>query len=150
MKMKGSKALLLEYLAAISDPEHAASLFADDGAFELPFLRSLGVGPRYTGRREIAAFLHKVHQLYPNFAFAAGDIHVLIETPEKTFAEYVAHVRAAATGRTVHTLFTGYLVAKAGEIKLLRETFNPLAMAQAQLPNGVADIGPPGDEVHSF
>ena len=58
--------------------------------------------------------------------------------------------RAAATGRTVHHLFTGYLVAEAGEIKLLRETFNPLAMAQAQLPNGVADIGPPGEEVHSF
>jgi hypothetical protein len=38
----------------------------------------------------------------------------------------------------------------AGQIKLLRETFNPLAMAQAQLPNGVADIEPPGDEVHSF
>jgi hypothetical protein len=54
----------------------------------------------------------------------------------------------AATGRTVHHLFTGYLVAKAGEIKLLRETFNPLAMAQ--LPNGVADIGPPGNDVHAF
>ena len=37
-------------------------------------------------------------------------------------------------------------MAKAGEIKLLRETFNPLAMAQAQLPNGDANIGPPGDE----
>jgi hypothetical protein len=35
-------------------------------------------------------------------------------------------------------------MAKAGEIKLLRETFNPLG--QAQLPNGVANIGPPGDE----
>ena len=40
--MKDSKALLLEYLASIRDPERAASLFADDGAFELPFLRSLG------------------------------------------------------------------------------------------------------------
>jgi hypothetical protein len=46
MTMKGSKALLLEYLAAIRDPERAAALFADDGVFELPFLRSLGVGPR--------------------------------------------------------------------------------------------------------
>jgi len=62
----------------------------------------------------------------------------------------VAHARAAATGRTVHHLFTGYLVAKDGEISLLRESFNPPAMAQAQLPNGVADIGPPGDEVHAF
>jgi hypothetical protein len=87
---------------------------------------------------------------HPNFAFAPDEISILIETPEKTFAEYVAHGRAAATGRTLHNLFTGYLVAEAGEIKLLREMFNPLAMAQAQLPNGVADIGPPGDEVHSF
>ena len=30
--MKDSKALLLEYLASIRDPERAASLFADDGA----------------------------------------------------------------------------------------------------------------------
>jgi hypothetical protein len=89
-------------------------------------------------------------KLYPNFAFAPDDTHVLIETPEKTFAEYVGHGRAAATGRTLHQLFTGYLVAEAGEIKLLRESFNPLAMAQARLPNEVADIEPPGDEVHSF
>jgi uncharacterized protein len=150
MKMKDSKALLLEYLASIRDPERAASLFAEDGAFELPFLRSLGVAPRYAGRREITALLRQLLALYPNFSFAPDDTHILIETPEKTFAEYVAHARAAATGRTVHHLFTGYLVAEGGEIRLLRETFNPLATAQAQLPNGVADIGPPGDEVHSF
>ena len=106
--------------------------------------------PRYTGRSEIAALVRQLLKLYPNFVFAPDDIHVLIETPEKAFAEYVAHARAAATGRMAHHLFTGYLVAEAGEIKLLRETFNPLAMAQAQLPNGVADIGPPGDEVHAF
>jgi len=148
--MKDSKALLLEYLASIRDPERAASLFANDGVFELPFLRSLGVESRYRGRREVNALVQQLLTIYPNFAFAPADIHVLIETPEKTFAEYVAHARAAATGRTVHHLFTGYLVAEAGNIKLLRETFNPLAMAQAQLPHGVADIGPPGDEVHSF
>jgi len=148
--MKDSKALLLEYLASVRDPERAASLFAEDGVFELPFLRSLGVKPRYTGRREITGLVHKLLEIYPNFAFSPDETRVLIETPEKTFAEYVAHGRAAATGRTAHQLFTGYLVAEAGEIKLLRETFNPLTMAQAQLPNGVADIGPPGDEVHSF
>ncbi len=148
--MKDSKALLLDYLASVRDPEHAASLFADDGVFELPFLRSLGVEPRYTGRREIAALVRKLLEIYPNFAFASDDTRILIETPEKTFAEYVAHGRAAATRRTAHHLFTGYLVAEAGQIKLLRETFNPLTMAQAQLPNGVADIGPPGNEVHAF
>ena len=148
--MKDSKALLLEYLASIRDPERAASLFAEDGAFELPFLRSLGVGPRYAGRSEITGLLNQLLKLYPDFAFAPDDIHILIETPEKTFAEYVAHAHAAATGRKLHHLFTGYLVAGAGEIKLLRESFNPLAMAQAQLPHGGADIPPPGDEVHSF
>jgi hypothetical protein len=50
MKMKDSKTLLLDYLASIRDAERAASLFAADGVFELPFLRSLGVEPRYTGR----------------------------------------------------------------------------------------------------
>jgi hypothetical protein len=150
MKMKNSKTLLLEYLAAIRDPEGAASLFADDGTFELPFLRSLGVEPRYTGRREITALVRKLLELYPDFAFVPEHTRILIETPEKTFAEYQAHARAAATGRTAHHLFTGYLVAEAGKIKLLRETFNPLTMAQAQLPNGVADIGPPGEEVHAF
>jgi hypothetical protein len=48
--MKDSKTLLLEYLASVRDPERAASLFAEDGAFELPFLRSLGVAPRHAKR----------------------------------------------------------------------------------------------------
>ena len=148
--MKDAKALLLEYVASVRAPDRAASLFAEDGVFELPFLRSLGVGPRYTGRGEITALLQQLLKLYPDFAFAPDETRILIETPEKTFAEYVAHAHAAATGRMLHHLFTGYLVAEAGEIKLLRETFNPLAMAQAQLPNGVADIGRPGDEVYSF
>src|SRR3977135_3186591 len=148
--MKDSKTLLLTYLASIRDPERAAALFAEDGVFELPYLRSLGVGPRYVGRREITALLNQLLKLYPNLAFAPDDIRILIETPDKTFAEYVAHARAAATGRTLHQLFTGYLVAEAGQIKLIREMLNPLAMAQAQLANGVAEIGPPGNEVHSF
>src|SRR5436190_17930443 len=110
IKMKDSKALLLEYLASISNPERAASLFAEDGVFELPFLRSLGVGPRYTGRGEIAALLHQLLKLYPNFAFAPDDTRILIETPEKTFAEYVAHARRsdwANAPSTVHWVSRG-------------------------------------------
>ncbi len=148
--MKGSKALLLEYLASVRDPDRAASLFAEDGVFELPFLRSLGVQARFAGRQEITGLLHQLHKLYPDVAFEPEDIQVLIETPEKSFAEYVTHATAAATGRKAHLLFTGYVVAQAGEIKLIRESFNPLTMAQAQLANGAADVGPPGDELHSF
>ncbi len=65
----------------------------------------------------------------------------------------MGHTRAPLRpGERSHHLFTGYLVARGGEIKLLRETFNPLAIAQAQLANGFAfaDIGPPGEEVNSF
>ena len=80
--MKNSKNLLLEYLASVRDPEHAASLFAEDGAFELPFLRSLGVAPRHSGRREIAGLIHQLLKLYPDFAFAPEDTHILIETPK--------------------------------------------------------------------
>src|SRR3977135_3875216 len=121
MKMKNSKALLLDYLASVRAPERAASLFADDGVFELPFLRSLGVEPRYTGRREITELVRKLLEIYPNFAFVPDDTRILIEPPKKTFAEYVARGRAAATARTAHHLFAGYLVAEAGQIKLLRE-----------------------------
>src|SRR3981081_4859372 len=107
MKMRNSKALLLDYLSSVRDPERAALLFADEGVFELPFLPSLGVEPRYIGRREISALVRKLLEIYPNFAFAPHDTRILIETPEKTFAEYQAHARAAATGRTAHHLFTG-------------------------------------------
>ncbi len=147
---KDSKTLPLEYLASVRGPDRAASLFAEDGVFELPFLRSLGVQARFVGRQEIAGLLQQLNKLYPDVAFAPGDIRVLVETPEKTFAEYVTHATAAATGRQAHLLFTSYVETQAGQIKLIRETFNPLTMAQAQLPNGTADIGPPGDEIHSF
>jgi hypothetical protein len=45
--MKDAKSLLLAVLAAIPDGKKVASLFADDGAVELPFLHSVGIEPRY-------------------------------------------------------------------------------------------------------
>jgi uncharacterized protein len=51
----------------------------------------------------------------------------LARSAKKTFAEYVAHARAAATGRTMNNLFTGDLVAEAGEIKLLGAADDQLA-----------------------
>jgi len=86
---------------------------------------------------EIAA-ASKLLELYPNFAFARRYPY-LIETG-KEFAEYVAHRAAAATGRTP-SLFSGYWWT-AGQIKCCAK-LQSLTMAQAQLPNGVADIGHP-------
>jgi len=70
--MKDSKTLLLEYLASVRDPERAASLFAEDGAFELPFLRSLGVAPRHTGRGEIAGLIHQLLETLSELRVRAG------------------------------------------------------------------------------
>ena len=77
----------------------------------LPFRRSLGVEARYTGRREITALVRKLIEIYPNFSFAPDDTRILIETPDKTFTEYVGRGRAAATRRTAHHQFTGYVAA---------------------------------------
>jgi hypothetical protein len=66
------------------------------------------------------------------------------------FAEYTAHTTAAATGRRIHHMFAARLVAEGGKIKLLRESLNAIAAAQALLPGGVADLPKPSDEIYSF
>ena len=148
--MKDAKCLLLELLAAIPDGEKIAPLFAEDGVVELPFLHSVGIEPRYKGRIAIAGFYDVVKQLYPDLVFKPEDIHVLIETPDQVFAEYIAHPAAATTGRRIHHMFAGRLVAEGGEIKLLRESLNVVAAAQALLSGGVADLPRPSDEIYSF
>jgi hypothetical protein len=42
------------------------------------------------------------------------------------------------------------LVAEGGEIKLLRESLNVVAAAQALFPGGVADLPRPFDEIYLF
>ena len=88
-------------------------------------------------------------RLYSDFGFKPQDIKVLIETPDQIFAEYMTHTKAAGTGRLIHHLFAGRLVAEQGEIKLLRESLNTLAAAQALNPHGAADVPPPGGEIFS-
>ena len=61
----------------------------------------------------------------------------------------MAHPTVAATGRTVHHLFTGRLVAENGLIKLVRESLNVVAAAQALLPGGVKDLPDPEKEIFS-
>src|SRR5712671_92460 len=122
--MKDAKTLLLEFLAAVTHGQNAAALFAEDGAVELPFLHSLGIPWRHRGRQAISELQDSLAELYLDFAFKPEDTHVLIDTPEQVFAEYMAHPTVKATGRTVHHLFTGRLVVENGQIKLLRESLN--------------------------
>jgi hypothetical protein len=102
--MKDAKTLLIEFLAAVTGGQNASALFAEDGAVELPFLHSLGIPWRHRGRQAISALQDSLAGLYLDFAFKPEDTHVLIDTPEQVFAEYMAHPTARATGRTVHRL----------------------------------------------
>jgi ketosteroid isomerase-like protein len=140
----------MEYLLGFRDPQKAASLFADDGVFEMPYLVSLGMEPRHQGPEHVQRLISAVLALYPDWRFDAKDVTVLIDTPTQAFAEYVAHPTAAATGRKVHHLLMGMIEVKDGKIKRLREALNTLASAQALLPHGAADVPAPGTEIRSF
>src|ERR1700746_2371333 len=146
---KDAKTLLLDFLAAVTHGENAAPLFAEDGAVELPFLHSLGIPWRHRGRQAISQLQDSLARPYLDFAFTPGDPHVLIDTPEQVFAEYMAPPTARATGRTVHHLFTGRLVAENGQIKLLRASLKPVAAAQTLPPGGVKDLPDPEKVIFS-
>ena len=66
--MKNAKELMLEYTAfSFRDPKKAAQMFAEDGAFELPYLATFGLPTQYRGRDAIAGFFQSVLDIYPGF-----------------------------------------------------------------------------------
>ena len=140
---------LLKELGNIRDPEKASALFAEDGAFEMPFFVSLGLPDRFEGPEGVKGLITTVLEYYPDFEFKDEDITVLIETPDEVFAEYVVHATAAATGRLAHHLFMGRLVAENGQIKLIREALNTVAAASALLAGGT-HLPEQTNEIHAF
>ena len=147
--MKDAKTLLLEFLAAVTHGQDAAALFTEDGVVELPFLYSVGIPWRHRGRQAIRDLQGQLAGFYLDFAFKPEETHVLIDTPEQVFAEYMAHPTVRATGRTLHHLFTARVVAQNGQIKLVRESLNPFAAAQALLPSGVKALPDPEKVIFS-
>lgn len=147
--MTDAKSILTQLLDTIPDGASTAQLFAEDGVLELPYLQSLGMEPRYQGRQAIHDFYEFVQTIYSEFRFKPEDTTVLIETPDKIFAEYITHSTARATGRRIHHLFTCYLVVQSGQIVLLREMLNVVAGAQALFLGGVHELPPPTNEIFS-
>jgi len=140
--VKNAKELLQEFTAAsFRDPKKAAEMFAEDGAFEMPYLESFGVQGRYEGREAIEAFFRFVRGIYPDMDLE--NVKVMIDTPEQAFAEYEFTARSSKTGRTIHELLFGRLVAENGKIKLLRESVNLVEIALGLFPNGLADYKAP-------
>ena len=61
--MKNARELMLEYTAfSFRDPKKAAEMFAEDGAFELPYLATFGLPTEYRGRDAIAAFFGSLNE----------------------------------------------------------------------------------------
>ena len=134
--MKKANELLLEFTALASrDPQKAAEMFTEDGAFEMPFLATFGFAPKYKGREVIAGFLQFVHELYPDFEFK--NVQVLIDTPQQVFAECEFTAFSSRTERQVSRHSFGRLVAENGRIKLLREAANIFEEACATIVEGV-------------
>jgi hypothetical protein len=142
--MKNARELLEEFTGtSFRDPRKAAEMFAEDGAFEMPYLESLGVPGRYEGRDAIEGFFRFVRELYPDMDLE--NIKVMIDTPEQAFAEYEFTAQSSKTGRTIHELFFGRLVAENGKIKLLRESVDLVGVALGVFPNGLADYKVPSE-----
>ena len=69
--MTNAKELMLEYTAfSFREPKKAAEMFAEDGAFELPYLATFGLPTEYRGRDAIADFFQSVLDIYPGFQFS--------------------------------------------------------------------------------
>jgi len=96
--MKDAKTLLLEFLAAVTHGQDAGALFAEDGALELPFLHSVGIPWRHRGRQAIRELQNSLAGLYLDLAFKPEDTHVLIDTSDQVFAEYMATRRRRRPG----------------------------------------------------
>ena len=135
--MTAARTLLEAYISGSAS--QSASLFAEDGILELPYLADLGVEPHYVGPRAIEAFLTFLHEkMYPGFKFV--DVQIYIENSDQAFGEYTIRQKSGISGKLINQRFFGHCVTKMGKIVLLREALNVLAAADAMFPGGAADI----------
>ena len=140
--MKNARQLLEEFTASSArNPKKTAEMFAADGAFEMPYLESLGFPWRYEGREKVEEFFKFVRDLYPDMYF--HDVKVVCETPDVVVGEYEFNTKSSKTGRVIHQLFVGRLEAENGKIKLLRESINLVEVGLAIYANGLADYKMP-------
>jgi len=73
-------------------------------------------------------------------------VTILIDTPEQVFGEYEFTATSTKTGRNIHQLFFGRLVAENGKIKLLREALNSVEVARAIYEHGVPELPAKADK----
>jgi ketosteroid isomerase-like protein len=130
----------LRYLDTSID--RCVELFADDGAFEFPYLAALGMPSQFKGKVAIRGVLELIHSRFGSFTLSNIDIH---ETMDGTglFVEYHSDAFIDGTDRPYPQDYVTRLVSENGKIKLLREYMNVIASARALMPNGLADVPKP-------
>jgi len=142
--LKNARQLLEEFTASsFRDTKKSSEMFAEDGAFEMPYLESLGFPWRYEGREKVEGFFTFVRDLYPEMDF--HDVKIVCETPDVVVGEYEFITRSSKTGRMIHQLFVGRLEAENGKIELLRESINLVKLGLAMYTNGLADYKVPAE-----
>jgi ketosteroid isomerase-like protein len=122
--MKTANELLEAYLDNIGTPRISASLFADDGVLELPWVKVHAKGPA-----EIEKTITGLMAMMPDFRFK--NLSYFIQTPDKVAAEYQVETLVLDTGKIYRQTYCGVLIAEGGKIKLLREALNTVAAAEA-------------------
>jgi len=89
----------------VPDPKKAAEMFSEDGAFEMPYLESVGVPGRYEGREasrgSSASFAKSISDM------DLENVKIMIDTPEQVFAEYEFTAQSSKTGRTTTNSSSG-------------------------------------------
>lgn len=137
--MKNARELLEDvFKESWRDADVMVSMFTEDGALELPYLTDFGLPGRFAGAEGIAGAAKFLHDTFPGLRLE--NLKILIDTPDQVFGEYEFTNVSTITGRTVHQLFFGRLVAENGKIKLLREAHNSAQTAQALLKQGVPEL----------
>ena len=137
--MKNARELLEDvFKESWRDTNVMVGMFTEDGALELPYLTDFGLPGRFAGAEGITGAAKFLHDTFPGLHLE--NLKILIDTPDQVFAEYEFTNVSTITGRKVHQLFFGRLVAEHGKIKLLREATNSAETARALLKQGIPEL----------
>ena len=137
--MSTARETFARYAKALADGDNAtaASYFTADGALEFPYWPLLGLTDRYQGHEALTAYLGKLLELVPGFAFTEVAVH--IDTPEAMFAEFTVDL-PTSTGRRFNFHYGNLVLTEGGKIKVLREFIDQVPAATALLPGGLSDV----------
>jgi len=144
--MTRASIVLRQYFDRINDIELFLDLFADEGVFEFPHLRTIGLPTRYEGKSAIRSLLQGVQSKVLPFTFKNIVAYDMVD-PYQIFVEYESEAEIKATGRLYLQKYLSRLVVdEHGKIKLMREYLDIIASARVMLPNGLSDI-PTADDL---